>query len=151
MTTRSKVEDIKNGLKNEANCKPIFESYFKEKLTKHPNPYSAMDFFNEPKTFWLEVKERNVRHDQFPTAIISKHKVDFCRENSNSTHYFAWKYLDGIYYIKFDPIVWDTFECRDYKRFNRIDDNQKETLHYFIPHQLLTKLVYEVEKGLKTD
>ena len=140
MTTRSKAEDLTNGLKNEVVCKPLFENHFKEKLTKHPNPYWAMDFFNEPRTFWLEVKERNVAHDQFPTAIISKHKIDFCRGNKEATHYFAWKYRDGIYYIKFEEEVWATFECRDYKRFDRVDDVQRESLHYFIPCELLRKM-----------
>jgi hypothetical protein len=151
MTTRTKVEDIKNGLKNEVVCKPIFEKHFKEKLTKHPNPYWAMDFFNEPKTFWLEVKERNVNHDQYPTAIISKHKVDFCNENKTATHYFAWKYLDGIYYIKYDSEVWKSIECREYSRFDRLDDRQLPKLHYFIPHQMLEKLDLSVERTLKTD
>lgn len=138
--SRTKVEDLSKGLANEAECKPIFESYFKEKLTKHPNPYSAMDFFNEPKTFWLEVKMRNIAHDKFPTALIGKHKVDFCRQNKDATHYFAWKYLDGIYYIKFDEDVWNGFECRPYRRFDRLDDRQQEADHYFIPCELLKKM-----------
>ena len=134
----SKTQDLEFGLKSEENTKSVLEQFLGCELKK-TGTYAAMDFVNEPKTIYVELKTRRVNHDQYPTALIGKNKVDFCKI-SNSTCYFVYVYMDGIYYIKYDKKLFDSFELRDYERGQRQGGIQPKQLFYFIPHIQLTLL-----------
>jgi hypothetical protein len=98
-----------------------------------------MDYINDNKTIYIEMKTRRVNHDQYPTALIGKNKVDFCQKSS-ATCYFVYVYMDGMFYIKYDKALFDTFECRDYERGYRTGGIQPRQLFYFIPHTKLQSL-----------
>ena len=134
----SKNEDLKFGLASEATNKARLEGFFGCGLNKTAQ-YDAMDWSNNNKTLFVEMKTRRVRHNQYPTALIGKNKVDFC-ENSKVDCYFVYVYQDGIYYIKYNKDLFDTFECEEYERGWREGGIQPKQLFYFIPHQHLQSL-----------
>jgi hypothetical protein len=102
--------------------------------------FHPMDYTNEGNTLYLELKTRRIRHNQYPTALIGKNKVDFCSDPSK-TYYFCFCYNDGLYFIKYDPEVFKTFRVEeDYTRTPRYGCvNRSQTLVH-IPHEFLTPL-----------
>ena len=134
----SKAEDLTFGLESEARNRKKLEAFFGCGLHK-TNKYDAMDWTNEPKTLFVEMKTRRIRHDQYPTALIGKNKIDFC-EKSNADCFLVYVYQDGIYYIKHNKELFDTFECADYERGMREGGIQPRQKFYFIPHQHLQPL-----------
>ena len=131
-------EDNQRGLASEAQRHSTLETLVGSALTKDPNPYATFDFFNEGKTIYVELKTRFIPHDKYPTALISANKVEFCTD-PNKTYYFCWAYSDGLYYLKYDKAVFDTFQVEDYVRHQREDYNDVPKPHYFIPHTVLVK------------
>ena len=136
---RSKRDDIAFGLQSESEKLCLFEQHFNTKLIKHNDPYYPLDFHNEPKTIYVELKSRHIRHNQYDTTLISAHKVSFCN-NPETSYYFVFAYTDGIYYIKYKKELFETYEKRMYKRYDRIDDRQTPQLYVFIPVKDLTKI-----------
>lgn len=138
MSVATKSQDIAFGLNSENNYKNRLETFFGCGLKK-TGTYDAMDYTNESQTIFIEMKTRRVTHNQYPTALIGKNKVDFCKA-SNAECYFVYVYLDGVFYIKYDPELFATFECADYQRGWREGGIQPRQLFYFIPHEHLTKI-----------
>jgi hypothetical protein len=134
----SKTADLTLGLNSEQKNKATLERFFGCNLHK-TGTYDPMDFTDEAQTIYLEMKTRRVNHNQYPTALIGKNKVDFC-EKSNATCYFVYVYLDGLFYIKYDKALFDTFLCEMYVRGQREGGVQPEQLFVFIPHEHLTPL-----------
>lgn len=137
MTPRSREEDVEFGRQNELSIKSFLEQFLGCQLTKHPDTYWPMDFHSPDEKIWCETKRRFVEHDRYPTAIIGKYKIDFCDAHPEAAHYFTWQYEDGVYYIKYDPALFATFEQRMYRRNDRVDHSQALAMHYFIPHDAL--------------
>lgn len=133
-------EDRRFGLKNQQQVMPFIEKHLGISLTENHN-YHEMDFCNNEKTIYVELKSRRVTHNQYPTALIGKNKIDFCNQDLQKEYYFFWKYEDGIYYLKYNKTIWDTFKVELYQRNKRIDvvDNPSDTIH--VPHKYLIKLM----------
>lgn len=138
MSVATKNQDLAFGLSSETKHKVTLESFFKCGLKK-TGTYDAMDYTNEAQTIFIEMKTRRVNHNQYPTALIGKNKVDFCA-TSDADCYFVYIYLDGNFYVKYDPELFATFECADYQRGWREGGIQPRQLFYFIPHEHLTAL-----------
>lgn len=134
----SKNEDLAFGLASEATNRRKLEAFFGCGLNKTAQ-FDAMDWSNDPKSLFVEMKTRRIRHNQYPTALIGKNKVDFCKK-SNADCYFVYVYQDGIYYIKYDEALFATFECAEYERGWREGGIQPKQLFYFIPYQHLSPL-----------
>lgn len=135
---RTLAENRALGASNEEQTKRILERYFGHKLTK-TEPFFVLDFHNEDKTFWLEMKRRMVDHDRYDTALVSHHKTNFCTD-PNKTYIFAWNYNDGLYYIKYDPETFSKYETGLYACSGGVDYSQTATHHYFVPYTDLKKL-----------
>jgi len=101
MPVATKTEDLNFGLKSEEKNKATLEHFFGMGLKK-TGTYDLMDYTDETQTIFIEMKSRRINHNQFPTALIGKNKVDFCK-TSKATCYFVYVYLDGMFYIKYDP------------------------------------------------
>jgi hypothetical protein len=138
---RTKTADLAFGLQSEHNNKATLEGFFGCGLKK-TGQYDPMDYTDEAQTIFIEMKTRRIPHDQYPTALIGKNKVDFC-EKSAASCYFVYVYSDGMFYCKYDKALFDTFECADYERGWREGGIQPKQLFYFIPHQHLTSLKTE--------
>lgn len=140
MSVATKNEDLVFGLNSEINTKPKLEAFFGCGLHK-TGTYDAMDYTNDEQTVFIELKTRRVAHNQYPTALIGKNKVDFCATNENADCFFVYVYMDGTYFIKYDKALFDTFQCADYQRGARMGGIQPLQLFYFIPHEHLTLLI----------
>lgn len=137
--THSINDDRALGRQNEVDTKAIIERHFNVEITKTKDPFFVIDFVSANKKFWCELKRRLVNHDAYPTAIISKHKVDFCQD-PDATYVFVWRYNDGVYYIKYDKEKFSKYEVKMYRRFDRTDHHQMASPHYFIPVTDLLKI-----------
>lgn len=132
----SKSQDLTFGLTSEQKNKKTLEAFFGCGLSKTSN-FAPMDFTNESKTIYLELKTRRIPHNLYPTALIGKNKVDFCK-GSTAECYFVFVYTDGLFYIKYDAALFETFVCEDFERGMREGGIQPKQLFYYIPHTALS-------------
>ena len=137
---RTRVEDVATGKQNEATIKHKLETFFNTVLTKDTNEYAPLDFYNEDKTIFCETKRRFIKHNQYPTVMIGKHKIDSCTE-PNAKYYFTWVYNDGIYFIEYNKDKFNGYERRMFARNDRADHIQQDAEHYFIPISDLSEMV----------
>jgi hypothetical protein len=138
MSVASKNADLKLGLDSEMKNKTTLETFFGCGLKK-TGKYDAMDWVDEANTVFIEMKTRRINHNAYPTALIGKNKVDFC-EKSKATCYFVYVYLDGMFYIKYNKELFDTFECSDFQRGWREGGIPPTQLYYFIPYGHLSPI-----------
>lgn len=141
----SKTADLAFGLGSEEKNKKTLETFFRCGLKK-TGQYDVMDWSDEAETIFIEMKTRRVKHNQYPTALIGKNKVEFC-EKSNAICYFVYVYLDGMFYVKYDKALFDTFVCEDYQRGWREGGIAPVSPYVFIPYEHLIRL----ESGSSND
>lgn len=136
---RHQKDDLQFGDESERTNLPIVSTLVGASLFKTP-PFHPMDYTNEDNTIFVELKTRRIRHDQYPTALIGKNKVDFCSDETKA-YYFCFCYNDGLYTIKYDPEVFKTFRVEeDYFRSPRVGCvNRSQTLVH-IPHTYLRRV-----------
>ena len=71
----STSEDLSFGLASENRNIGIIEKLVGCALQKDANNYSSFDFHNSDRTVFAELKSRRIRHNQYPTTIISADKL----------------------------------------------------------------------------
>ena len=136
MATQS--ADLAFGTRNEDVIKNQIENIVGTPLIKQGG-YSIMDYTNDIKTIYVELKTRRINHDSYPTAIIGANKVEFCSDPSKN-YYFVFCYSDGIYYIKYNDSLFNTFQRSDhYYRGERSDCFNSVQSVYYIPIEALTQ------------
>ena len=135
MTTFYKDYDF--GKKCESEVLEILNKNFNiDKNIKESNSvYSLYDFYGDKYCF--ELKSRNIKYKEYPTTLIPKYK---CNRNDLILLFY---FTDGLYYIQYDPNLFDTFEVRQFKRRDRIDKIQRPVEYYYIPIERLTRIKYE--------
>lgn len=131
-------DDYSFGTNEESKQKGVLEKVFG--VTLHHRGGSSTIDYDDGQTFYLELKSRRVKHDQYDTTIIGANKVKFAADNPTRTCWFCWNYTDGIYGLKYDKKVFDTFKHGEYWRGSRPDYHNHAQHVYWIPHSLLTKL-----------
>ena len=144
------------------NCKLTFEQLFKKDYNRgklnekrvvkflnentcykyylERNNFSLMDFkiYGEPNRL-DELKSREINHDDFPTAIIGKQKIEQAIKNHETKKYQFWYlYKDGLFYydFKIEDINNKKIFLDWWKRTNR--GKLEKKLVYYIPKDLLT-------------
>jgi len=130
--------DLAFGTNEEANLMPRLESVFGNKLERQLG-FASMDYKSPEKPLYVELKTRRIKHDQYPTALISAHKVDFCKK-SNSDCYFVYQYTDGLFYIKYDEQLFNSFWTDTYRRNESSDMVARDKQTTFIPVRCLKPL-----------
>lgn len=136
---RHQQEDILFGGHSEVSNLKTLETHFKTNL-KHNGTFHCFDYSNDSKTIFVELKSRRIKHNQYPTAIIGKNKVDFCKD-PNIDYYFVFCYSDGLFCLKYDRELFNTFKVEsDYHRTFRLGcvNNAQTIVH--IPYQHLTQI-----------
>lgn len=108
----SKNEDLAFGLNSEKIHKQRMETFFACELVK-TGDYDKMDFTNEAKTIYIEMKTRRCSHTYYDTTMVGKNKVDFCA-TSNAECYFVFVFTDGIFYTKYTKTVFDGYETKPF-------------------------------------
>jgi len=137
MATRA--NDLLFGRGSEWNNKGVLEKHLG--ITLSPmGTYDVFDFVNGNNTVYVELKTRRIPHDRYDTAIIGANKVDWC-DDPTKTYWFAYCYTDGIYIIKYDKKVFDTFERKnDFQRGVRSDCPNPLQKIVLIPVSALTPI-----------
>lgn len=136
MATQS--ADLEFGTRNEDVIKNQIENIVGTPLIKQGG-YSIMDYTNDVKTIYVELKTRRINHDTYPTALIGANKIEFCSDPSKA-YYFVFCYSDGIYYIRYNENLFNTFQRSDhYYRGARTDCYNSVQSVYYIPIESLTE------------
>ena len=133
----TQAADLAFGTSNETNVLETLQTFFQQTLQRQGG-YSVMDYTNPTRTLFVELKTRRIRHNQYPTAIIGRNKVQFCND-PNKEYYFVFCYTDGLYYIKYEKDLFDSFEVSDYTRGERTDCENRVQEVVYIPHEHLTR------------
>ena len=96
--------------------------------------YSSIDFKSDALD--AELKSSNNAHDANKNTMVPKSKIDFIKHQLNvkpKRFIFAFNFTDGLYYIEYNAELFDTFECKNFVRNQRVDYMDKPQLYYFIP------------------
>jgi hypothetical protein len=133
----SQAQDLRFGIKSEMSLRENIEKIVGDSLTINGG-MSVFDYSNKTNTVYAELKTRRITHDRYDTAIIGKNKIDYCKPGVD--YYFVFSYVDGLYYIKYDKALFDTFEVNDnYVRGERADCYNPVQTVVMIPTRLLVK------------
>lgn len=127
------VVDYKEGKQEENNILPIIRKHFNKDIKPTTKSNHTFDFFDEDGCFY-ELKKRNNRYNLFPTTIIGINKI------STKKLILLFSFSDGLYYIKYNKKLFDTFERKLFVRNKRIDFTDKLKEYLFIPISHLTFL-----------
>ena len=87
--------DLEFGFKQEEILKPILEEYFGE-LNRLPR-YNPFDYEND--SYLIELKSRNINHNQYPTTMVNYSKI-LKTANLDKKRYIVFNYMDGVYIWK---------------------------------------------------
>jgi len=98
-----KRNDLNFGLKNEETIHSILEEQFGNLLRSTRNPemgkYYEFDKYNED--YFIELKTRRIKHNQYPTLFFGKNKLikgdELLKKCPDLRIFYLWKCNDGIY------------------------------------------------------
>jgi hypothetical protein len=138
-SSRLKADDLLFGAASENRNISTLSAYFNADL-KHNGVHAVLDWSDSAKTIFAELKTRRIKHDAYPTTLIGLNKVQQCT-NPNTEYWFCYSYEDGLYTIKYDKALFDTFRVeQSYQRFKRADSNDNPSAVVHIPVKLLMKV-----------
>jgi hypothetical protein len=128
-----KNNDLKFGLEKEIIVLDIIKNYWKkDEIKKIENKFGKYDF--EGNKYVYELKTRKFNYNKFETTLIPKNKIE-----ENKKIKFLFLFTDGLYYIKYRKNVFDEFETKPFRRYDRGNfDLEKE--YIFIPINKLKKI-----------
>jgi hypothetical protein len=129
-------KDYLYGIQQEAKILPILQNHFGNTLERNQERWGKYDFYNDKSIF--ELKSRTNKKNAYPTTLMTCNKVVNIEDKEL---YFLFNFIDELAYIKYDPILFNTFEKKNYSRINQCYDEKE---YYFIPiHCLETIIKYE--------
>ena len=133
-------KDYDFGKKCESKVLEILNKSFNiDKNIKESNSvYSSYDFYGDKYCF--ELKSRNIKYKEYPTTLIAKYKCNNGAGGHSDNLILLFYFTDGLYYIQYDPNLFDTFETKQFKRKDRIDKIQRPVEYYYIPIEYLTRI-----------
>ena len=107
-------DDYIFGIKSENNTLPIFNKFFKTDFKKLDR-FNTFDF--ESDKIFLEIKTRTCKSTDYPTTMIPVSKLKKAQTITKDI-YFIFIFKDNIYYIKYCPTIFDTFEKKLFVEFD---------------------------------
>ena len=95
--------DLNFGFKSEEQIHVILEEEFGKLLRSSKNPemgkYYEFDKYNED--YFIEVKTRRIKHNQYPSLYFGNNKLikgdELLKKNPNLRIFYLWRCNDGIY------------------------------------------------------
>lgn len=98
-----KNNDLKFGSQSEKASHECLEEIFGKLLNTKDNAemgeYFEFDKYNDK--YYIEIKSRRIRHNQYPTLIFGKNKLlkgdEIISNNPDIRIFYLWKCNDGIY------------------------------------------------------
>lgn len=130
---RSIKEDYEFGKEKEIEIFETIKKYFNDDITFIQYKYSTYDYKGTKSKY--ELKSRTNKYKAFPTTLIPEYKIKY-----NTNIHFLFYFTDGLYFIKYDKQLFDTFELKEFVRNKRIDYDDKPQLYFFIPIKYLVKI-----------
>ena len=134
----SLLKDTVFGLNNEKNVILKLRNYFQEDIIKSNFKYSTYDAKCSDTNTLYEIKTRRCCYKTYKTTIIPIKKI----ENANicNTLYFIFAFTDGIYFVKYNKTLFETFD-KEFITYCRDGVIVKPVEHICIPCKYLTLLV----------
>lgn len=131
-----KNDDLSFGFSKEKSILPIIKNKFGNDIEPHPDKFSLYDFSDNDTL--IELKSRHIRHNQYPTALIGKNKLDYFKtEIKNGMKvYLVYCYTDGIFFVEYTGQ--NKWESNSFCRKGR--GKIEKSLVYHIPYQELNKI-----------
>jgi hypothetical protein len=126
-------KDYLYGIQQEAKILPILQNHFGNTLERNKERWGKFDFYNDKSIF--ELKSRTNKKNAYPTTLMTCNKVVSIEDKEL---YFLFNFIDELAYIKYDPILFETFEKKNYSRINQSYDEKE---YYFIPIQHLETII----------
>ena len=110
------------GKQQEIKILPLIEQYFDDNITQTTEQYDKYDFTSDFYNF--ELKSRKNNFNKYPTTMITTNKL----KETDKQLVLLFNFTDGLYYIKYDPLIFDTFETYLFKREGVCADALEHTL-----------------------
>jgi len=92
------------------------------------NKFSLFNFIDDKNQVLYELKSRTNKYEAYPTTMIQESKV----LNTSYKQIFLFQFTDGLYYIEYEPILFNTFEKKAYSQY-RADKVDVNKLYFYIP------------------
>lgn len=134
MYKRTFKEDYKTGTEAEKRILNDINEYFKDDIKQIKDKYNKYDY--EGITSIYELKTRTNKYNTFNTTLLGFDKII----NNDKKQIFIFNFIDGLYYIEYNKIIFDEFEKKLFVRNKRNDYNDKEKIYLFIPINKLIKI-----------
>ena len=136
-------EDYLFGTANQIKIFPILKAHFGDQLMETKAQYAKYDFYTENQYF--ELKTRKNKKSQYPTTLLTCNKIINLKEGEEQ--YFVFHFTDELCYIKYDKVLFDTFQRNKYSRENKVEDM---TDYIFIPIDALKSIQYKKPDAYKS-
>jgi hypothetical protein len=136
--TKSLKSDIEFGNKAEIEVIKLLRVHFGENIIKNTYRFATYDAKCKETNTFYEIKARRCAMNSYPTTIIPCSKIAKKEEKDNLI--FVFIFTDGLYYIKYDQDLINTFETKNIS-YHRSGCATKPVLHYCIPCELLSRIV----------
>jgi len=126
-------KDYETGIKNEKDIYETICKKFNDNIKPSEDKFCKYDYKGD--TYLYELKTRNNSYSKYPTTLIPHNKII-----KGNKQIFLFSFTDGLYYIKKNMKLFNTFDLLDFCRNKRIDYNDKTQLYYYIPIDKLKKI-----------
>jgi hypothetical protein len=125
--------DYEFGIKSQIDVFPILSTFFGGNITPTTNKMDPWDFVGDDNVY--ELKSRCVTYSKYPTTIVGLDKI----KDIAKKIVFLFKFTDGLYYIRYDKALFDTFTVEAFRRY-RVGVNDKEKAYIYIPTEHLKRI-----------
>lgn len=126
------ARDQQFGLENELSVLEIIKQQFNDPtICKADSEYSIYDFESD-SGLRFELKTRRCSVDTYPDTMIGMNKL------IGTDLILLFKFNDGLFYVKYEKEVFDTFRVSKAGRYDRGKPEVKD--YIFIPKERLTRI-----------
>ena len=135
------IVDFEMGTTSEINLLPIIQKYFNDiTIVRSLDRYANFDYTNN-RNILIELKTRSNEYNKYEDTLINVIKINkpkiLCKTRSI---YFFFKFIDGLYYWKFNKKDLTQLNYRIGGRSDRSNKYNEKKLYSHIPINLLTKI-----------
>jgi hypothetical protein len=135
--TKSLKNDIEYGNRAEIEVIKLLRVHFGENILQNTYCFAIYDDNCKETNTNYEIKARRCAMGSYPNTIIPCSKI--AKKQEKDKLIFVFLFTDGLYYIKYDRKVFETFGTDDITYYRK-GIQAKPVKHIFIPTELLVKI-----------
>lgn len=125
------------GVKSELDCFDAIKNFIDCDLKRSEKRGATFDFYSDNSLVELKTRKNNYR--TYPTTMVGYNKIEYANKFPEKNIYFVFKFLDGLYYYKYNKD-----DKLDFGLGGRRDRGRDEIKDYcYIPIELLKKIDLE--------